>query len=85
MPKYIRMVEGEGRWRQHCYIMFLVMHAYNVWLPCACMHSRVKRLVPSICIFICIYVYMCVCDQKKRLFCILPVVIHRKSLYNACS
>ena len=31
------------------------------------MHSRVKRLVPSICIFICIYIYiyMCICDQKK--------------------
>ena len=29
------------------------------FLPCARMHSGVKRLVPSICIFICIY-YVCI-------------------------
>ena len=33
--------------------------------------------------FVLLYVYVCV--TKKRLFCVLPVVIHRKSLYNAWS
>ena len=76
------------------------------------MRSRVKRLVPSICIFIyiypvrvcaaglsvwfrpyvylyiCVYVYMCICvcvTKKKHLFCTLLVIIHCKTLYNACS
>ena len=53
-------------------------------ITCARMRSRVERLVPSICIFICIYVYVYMWP-KKRLFCILPVVIHHESLYDACS
>ena len=34
-----------------------------VYLPCACMRSRVKRLVPSVCtcIFICVYIYIYIC------------------------
>ena len=28
---------------------------------------------------------MCIYVTQKYLFCILPVAIHRKSLYNACS
>ena len=31
------------------------------FLPCVYMRSRVKRLIPSVCIFICIYIYMCIC------------------------
>ena len=47
-------------------------------LPCAHMCSRVKHLVPSI------YIYMCICDPKKRQFCTLLAIIQHKSLYNAC-
>ena len=35
-------------------------------------------------VYLYVYIYVCICDQKKRLFCILLVVIHRKSLCNAC-
>ena len=44
------------------------------------MRSRVKRFGS-----VHMYIYMCMCDPKKRLFCILPVIIHRQSLYNAYS
>ena len=45
------------------FIILLPLPSYTVLsfgnLPCAHMRSRVKRLVPSVCIYVCVYVYMC--------------------------
>ena len=48
----------------------IVCEALTPFLPSAHMRSRVKKSV---------YNYVCVCVTKKRLFCTLPVINHRKS------
>ena len=43
---------------------------------------------PYVYLYVCVYVYIYIYVYmwpKKCMFCILPVVIHRKSLYNASS
>ena len=58
----------------HCCGLFLI-----IFLHCACVYSRVKLLVPTVCIM---YNYVCV--TQKCLFSILPAINHCQGLHIYC-
>ena len=50
-------------------------------LPCARRRGRVKRSVLSVGIYVCMYVYIYVCDQKKRPFTLLAIKTRQQNAF----
>ena len=66
-----------------CLFLPVLLVLVPIFTRCAYAQGRVKCLSPSIYI---IYVCVCVCHQKTRLFCVLPLENrHEIALYRSAS
>ena len=63
-----------------------ILYHKTIITRCAYAQGRVKRLSPSIYLFVCVCVCGCVCRQKTRLFAVLPLENrHEIALYRSAS